>query len=202
MDWTPILTALEKRGFRARAFATAGEAKTYLLEALAGCPNVGIGGSVTVRDIALSASLRERGHTVHWHWEAEPEARARALRLALDADAYLCSANALLQDGRIVQIDGTGNRLAALCYGPPKVFLVVGQNKLVDGGLPAGIARIKSKACPPNARRLNLETPCARTGACNEEACGRVTCRLTLALEAPPNGREVEVLLVSEDLGY
>ena len=202
MDWTPICAALEKRGFRTHRFATADEAKAYLLQALSGCPRVGIGGSVTVRDMRLSQALREQGHTVHWHWEAEPEARAEALRLALDADAYLCSANALLHDGRIVQIDGTGNRLAALCYGPPKVFMVIGKNKVVDGSLLAGIARIKRDACPPNARRLNLDTPCARTGACNEDACNGSMCRLTLTLDRPPNGREVEVLLVEEDLGY
>ena len=202
MDYTPILAALEKRGFRAHTFATGAEAKAYLLEALRDCPCVGIGGSVSVRDIGLSQALRDRGHTVHWHWEAEPEARAETLRLALDADAYLCSANALLHDGRIVQIDGTGNRLAALCYGPPKIFLIVGKNKLVDGGLLAAIARVKREACPPNARRLNLDTPCAHTGACGEGTCGASMCRLTLTLDRPPNGREVEVLLVDEDLGY
>jgi len=202
MDWSPLLTALERRGFRAQAFATAAEAKDYLVEALRGCPRVGVGGSVTVRDIGLSQALRERGHTVHWHWEVDLESRAETLRLAMTADAYVCSANALLRDGRIVQIDGTGNRVAALCYGPPKVFLVVGKNKLVDGGLLAAIARVKREACPRNARRLNLDTHCSRTGACDEEACGRTMCRLTLALEGPPGGREVEVLLVDEELGY
>lgn len=202
MDLNSVLAALEKRGFRAQAFATAEEVRIYLLEALRDCPQVGIGGSVTVRDIGLSQALKEKGHTVHWHWEAALEARDETFRLAQAADAYLCSANALLRDGRVVQIDGTGNRLAALCFGPPKVFLIVGKNKLVDGGLLAGIARIKREACPPNARRLHHDTGCVSTGACHEDACNQSMCRLTLTLDRPPNGREVEVLLVNQDLGY
>ncbi len=203
MDFTSIQTALEKRGFACQCFATAGEAKAYLLDALRACPRVGIGGSMTVKDMQLSGALREQGNEVLWHWEAEPAQHTEALRAAMTADAYVCSANALLPDGRIVQIDGTGNRVAALCYGPAKVFLTVGRNKVVaSGGLLAAVARIRQQACPKNARRLNFDTPCATTGTCDEERCGRKMCHLVLALEAPPNGRAVEVLLIDEDLGY
>lgn len=203
MEWGSTLASLTRRGFIVNTFDTVNAAKAYLLEALRPCARVGIGGSVTVRDMGLSEALHAQGNTIHWHWEGEASSHAEAQRLALSADAYVCSINALVHDGRIVQIDGTGNRLAALCFGPPKVFLVAGRNKLVSsGGLLAGIARIKREACPKNARRLNLDTPCARAGTCDEDRCGHTLCRLSLVLESPPKGRQIEVVLIDEDLGY
>ena len=82
----------------------------------------------------------------------------------MQAEAFLTSSNAVLMDGRLVNIDGTGNRVAALLFGPPLAVVVLGRNKIVDGTVEDALARIRRECCPGNARRLGLDTPCARTG--------------------------------------
>ena len=127
---------------------------------------------------------------------------AEMRRLASTADTYLCSANAILPDGRIVNIDGFGNRLAATLHGTGKVYMIVGKNKLAEN-LDAAIARIKNVSCPANAKRLKLHTPCALTGVCNQAECGDdCMCRVTAVLERPPRGREITVIFTEEALGY
>ncbi len=203
MDFTNVVKSLEKRGFTTQVFPTAEQAKQYLIGALADAPTVAFGGSMTLKNMGMSDALRDAGHEVLWHWETPPEQREALFQRVWTADAYVCSANALLPDGRIVQIDGTGNRVAALCYGPKRAYLVVGRNKLVSGnGLLSAVSRIKREACPPNARRLGLQTPCALTGSCDEESCHHVMCHITIALDCPAGGHALEVILVDEDLGY
>ena len=125
----------------------------------------------------------------------------QAHRAASQADVYLCSANAVTEDGRIVNIDGTGNRLAALCWGPGRVVLVVGKNK-VTGSLEDALERIKTKACPPNARRLGFQTPCAKLGYCTDCDSPQRICSATLILDRAPYSHPVEVVLVNQELGY
>ena len=83
------------------------------------------------------------------------------------------------------------------------MILVIGSQKVVDGGVNAAIARIRSQACPPNAKRLKLDTPCARTGVCNQSECGDdCMCRVTAILDHPTRGRTVTVIVTEEALGY
>ena len=118
------------------------------------------------------------------------------------AGVYICSANALTEDGLIVQIDGNGNRVAAMCYSPSTVYIIIGRNKLVCGGLAQAVRRIKQTACPQNARRLGLDTPCARTGHCGVSACANPMCSITASFERAPGGKTTRVLLVDAVLGY
>lgn len=194
--------ALASRGFEAHVFDTAKEASAFVLGDVAPGALVAVGGSTTIKDMNLHTHLREKGHEVLWHWEAAPADKADVLARAMHADYYLASANALTESGLIVQIDGTGNRVAAQIYGPKTVCLIVGKNKLVSGGMPQAVARIKQIACPANARRLGLDTPCAATGKCNAAACKNSMCSVTAALERAPGGRRFIVLLVDEELGY
>ena len=194
--------ALRARGFDADVFATAKEAADFILADVPAGKTVAVGGSMTVKQMGLETQLRDKGHTVLWHWEAAPADRPALLHEAMNADAYLCSANALTEDGLMVQIDGTGNRVAAMCYGPSVVYVIVGRNKLVEGGYQQAIRRIKSVACPQNARRLSLDTPCGKTGKCDVPACKKPMCSMFLALERAPGGKRTQVLLVNEDLGY
>ena len=161
-----------------------------------------MGGSATLAQLKLDAVLREAGHTVHWHQGAPREEGPAIRRAAMCAQAYFASANAITEDGLIVQIDGTGNRVAALCYGPSAVYLVVGRNKIVEGGYQQAVRRIKQVACPLNARRLHLDTPCAATGSCDVSACTHSMCHMFLALEGAPGGKRTQVILIDEDLGY
>ena len=191
--------ALEARGFAVRLCGTGEEARDFVLSQVPAGAVIGVGGSVTIRQIGLADALRDRGHTVHWHWYVPgPE----TLHAANNADVYLSSANAVTMDGLLVNIDMTGNRVAALTYGPAQVYVICGRNKLVQGGVPQAIARIKREACPSNARRLGLSTPCAALDRCDAAHCENPMCRVTGVLEHPTRGHAVTVLLVDEDLGY
>ena len=199
---TSVAAALAARGFEPHVFATAAEAKTYLLGEIEKNAPVAVGGSMTIKDLGLADTLREQGHEVFWHWEAAPSDRPGVLLKALHADYYLASANAITESGVIVQIDGTGNRVGALCFGPKTCCLIAGKNKIVSGGYAQAVARIKSVACPQNAKRLGLDTPCAKTGKCNAGECTRSMCSITASFERAPGGRRFLVLLVDEALGY
>lgn len=194
--------ALKSRGFEPHVFETAKDAASFVLSLAAPGALVAVGGSTTVKDLGLADALREEGHEVLWHWEAAPAERPALLARAMHADLYLASANALTESGVIVQIDGTGNRVGAMTYGPRTVCLIVGRNKLVSGGYAQAVARIKSVACPQNARRLGLDTPCAANGKCSVAACRNSMCSVTTSFERAPGGRRFLVLLVNEDLGY
>lgn len=194
--------ALRARGFDADVFDTAREAAAFILADIPAGETVAIGGSMTAKQMGLETLLREKGHTVLWHWEVAPAERPALLHEAMNAPVYLCSANALTEDGLIVQIDGNGNRVAAMCYGPGTVYVVIGRNKLVSGGLQQAVRRIKSVACPQNARRQGIDTPCARTGACDVSSCKSSMCHMTVSFELAPNGKRTQVLLIDEDLGY
>lgn len=197
-----VRSALERRGFEARVFASAKDAAAFILSDIPAGASAAVGGSMTVREMDLHTALRGSGHEVFWHWEAAPQDKRSTLMRALCADCYLASANAITSSGVIVQIDGTGNRVGALCYGPQTVYLIAGSNKIVCGGVSDAVRRIKQIACPKNAQRLGLDTPCAKTGRCDESACEKSMCSVTASFERAPGGKRTVVLLVSEELGY
>lgn len=199
---TQVAAAMEKRGFEVRLAESAEEACQTVLSLIAPGQSVGVGGSMTIRELGVIDALSARGCPVYWHWSS-PEEREATLEKARTADVYLASSNAVTRSGQIVNIDGAANRVAGMIQGPKTVVLVIGQQKLVDGGLNAAIARIKQQACPANARRLGLDTPCARTGLCSPLECGDdCMCRVTTMLEHPTRGRRVIVVLVGEAIGY
>ena len=196
---TTVSAALTRRGFTVHHAATKAEAAQLVLSLIPANASVGAGGSMTIRELGLADALRASGHAVHWHWLEEGPAAFPAAR---EADVYLCSANAVTRDGQLVNIDGTGNRVAAMIHGPKQVIAVVGVNKLVDGGYPQALARIKREACPPNAQRLNLPFPCGVTGRCDPEACNGGMCNVITIQEHPTGKRPYVVVLVDEALGY
>lgn len=197
-----IAAALERRGFTVHHAASREAAADLVLSLIPQGASVGIGGSVTIRELGIADRLMARGDSFpHWHWlDAEP--KADIFPNAAKADIYLTSANAVTADGQLVNIDGTGNRIAAMIHGPRTVISVVGVNKLVDGGYPQALARIKRDACPPNARRLNMDTPCARTGKCDIAACDHGFCNVIAIQEHPTGRRPFIVVLVDKPLGY
>lgn len=116
------------------------------------------------------------------------------------ADVFLTSANAITEDGLIVNIDGTGNRVAATIYGPEKIYFVVGKNKLTKN-YDAAIARIKNHTAPLNARRLNLPTPCVRDLKCHDCNSAKRICNYTVTIKRDMRPNRTTVLLVNEDMG-
>lgn len=189
---------LENRGFRVHRFASGAEAAEFLVQTLHGT-SIGIGGSVTIDTLGVYDRLCG-SNEVFWHWKNHaPETRERAGK----AETYLCSANGVSENGEIVNIDGFGNRVAGTIYGPERVFLVVGRNKIAPD-LTGAIDRARNIAAPLNARRLNRHTPCAvgepRCHDCRspEKVCGV----MTVFFMPPTSIKEFHVLLVNDDLGY
>ena len=182
------LEGLKRRGFEAVGVATKAEALKVVMDEAEKAESVGWGGSESVKEIGARDAIVATGKEIRDHQTV--------------MDLFLLSANAITSDGVIVNIDGTGNRIAASIYGPKRVVYVIGRNKVVNGGLLEAIARAKRCACPPNCRRLNKRTPCAETGFCADCDSPDRICKVTAFFEQPPRHTPTKVVLVDEDLGY
>lgn len=189
---------LIKRGFKSVIAQTAEQATALALEII-GDGSVGFGGSVTLQRLNLYDSLVSRGNEVYWHWKNGAEDK----RKSLCADWYACSANAVTEDGVIIETDGSGNRIACLSFGPENALLIIGKNKIVKD-CAEGVARIKSGECAGlNAKRLGISTPCAADGKCRDCSSPHRMCSVTAFFERPSKGlNSVCVILVNEELGY
>lgn len=197
------LDAMRRHGFTVEELETGAQAKEYLLAHIPAGSRVGVGGSVSVREIDVMPALQAAGCQVYHTWGAKKEDVPQIRENSRTADVYLSSANAVTKGGSLVFIDGNCNRVGAILDGPRDVYFVVSQSKWVDGGINTAVARIKQTACPQNARRIGLATPCAATGFCKPDECGEgCMCNATVALDRVPRGRRMTVLFVEEALGY
>ena len=194
---------MENRNFEAVCCETAAEACEKALALIPGGASVGLGGSVTVREIGLLAKLKSREDVTVLEASAPPSpAEAFAhFQKTLATDVFLMSANAVTMDGELVNIDGTGNRLAALLMGPKEVIIIAGVNKIVESA-DCAVARIRTDACPPNAIRLNKKTSCALVGKCVECLFSETMCCHTVVTRYNRIDGRVKVILVNENLGY
>ena len=193
--------ALTRKGFPVHHAKTIDDAKAIVMNLIGEADPVGFGGSVTIREMGIYEALKEMGRHPHWHWKND-EPKPEVFALAAASDVYLTSSNAITADGCLVNIDGTGNRVGAMIAGPKEVIVVAGANKLVDGNIAQAIARIKTVACPQNARRLGLDTPCASLDRCDAANCTRSMCNVTSIIEKPVGGHKITIILVDEELGY
>lgn len=201
MDFHKTIENLNQHRFIAHSFPTCGEAVDEMLHII-GKQSVGVGGSMTILHSGIVETLQANGNTVYCHTLVEKPEKEAQRRAAFGADVYLCSANAITKSGRIVNIDGTGNRLASVVFGPKTVIMLVGKNKLVDT-VEEGIARIKRDCCPNNARRHGFTTPCALTGQCENCSGPQRMCNVISIQEYPTrNAKNFYVFLVDEDLGW
>ncbi len=201
-DVEKTLKALKARGIEAGYADNAEQAREIVSAMVSDKSTVGIGGSITVRELDLENLLLSKGCIVFWHWHgANQEEQDAIRRRAMNADYYICSSNALTVDGRLVNIDGTGNRVGSMVFGPRRAIIIVGINKLTEN-LDTAIERIKTEACPPNARRLNRKTPCAETGQCPDCRSPHRMCNVTAIIEGKPGSIDMDVLIVGEELGY
>ena len=196
-----LASCLNKRGFDARIAENATEATAMALE-LIGNASVGIGGSLTVEQLGLYDTLLSQGNQVFWHWKVTPEQRPALLRQAGHTDWYLSSANAITQQGQIINIDGNANRVAGLLFGHRQVMVIAGKNK-IQPDYDAAITHIHEVTCPNNARRLGLNTPCRKFGRCMDCSSPDRMCRATVILDRPTRSIErFTVILVNEELGW
>jgi len=185
---TLAVEGLRRRGFEAEVVATKAEALSLVMKEAEPAQSVGWGGSESVKEIGARDALVASGKEIRDHQTS--------------MDLFLLSANAITSDGVIVNIDGTGNRIAASIFGPKRVVYVIGRNKVVNGGVLEAIARAKRCACPPNCRRLNRKTPCAELGVCADCTSPDRICKVTAVFDRAPTHTPTKVILVNEDLGY
>lgn len=191
---------LKKNGFEAKYFETADEAVLDILNSIDKDETVGIGGSVTVQETGIYEKLTERGNEVYWHWKT-PEDRKNIMKKAAFADVYLTGTNALTEDGRIINIDGTGNRIAGFLYGHNKTFVIAGKNK-ISRNYEEAMIRIKNVSCHKNAERLERDLPCRHLGKCMNCSSKDRMCNATLILDRQPAGVPISVYIINQDLGY
>jgi L-lactate utilization protein LutB len=195
------LEALKKNGFEAEYYESSKEAVEVILKDIKADESVGIGGSMTVKTLELDKLLLGRGNKVFWHWlESTPEGMDRARENASHADVYLASANALTKDGKLVNTDSNGNRVASMVYGPKRTIIICGVNKITEN-LDAAFERIEENAYK-NARRLKLNTPCAATGKCSDCSSPQRQCRVTTIIKKKVGNRPMKVVIINEELGY
>ena len=147
-----VVDNMRKNEFEVVELRTAQEACDYLNEHINAGKTVGVGGSVSVRATGILEKLQEKGCTVYSHWGVPKEEVNPIRRKAIGADVYLCSANAVTRQGKLVLIDGAGNRAAAVCFGPEQVYFVISHSKVVDGGINTAVARI-------DRNRFDIELP-------------------------------------------
>ncbi|MFZ5352440.1 MAG: lactate utilization protein [Bacillota bacterium] len=195
------LESFKKNKINARYFESSAEAVNAILADIKPDQTVGIGGSMTVKELKLDQLLKDRGNTVYFHWlEDTPEKMDQARYNARSADVFLTSTNAATEKGQLMNIDGVGNRVTSMIYGPKKVMVIFGVNKIASN-LDEAMKRIKDNAYK-NARRLKLNTPCAVTEKCNDCDSPQRMCNVTTIIEKKPSKTEVEVIIIGEDLGF
>ena len=183
----------ERRGFAFFEFQNREDAVLFVCERCAG-KTVSFGGSVTLQELDLYNRLQDRS-TCFWHWKQDSEADIR------DAEVFITSANAISQDGQIVNIDGNCNRVAGSLYGHKHVIFIVGKNKLCSD-LPSAWDRARNVAAPKNAKRLGRQTPCAVDGICHDCQSPQCICSVISVLRKRPSSCDATIIFIQENLGY
>ena len=205
------LKSLKINGFDAQFVQSATKAKELMLKMIPLGASVGIGDSTTLRQIGIVEELIKRGNNVInpfiptlTRGMAEKPARQRlffqTVRRTFGTDVFLSGSNALTEDGKLVNIDRAGNRVAGIIFGAEKVILPVGRNKIVKD-VDQAIKRIKNVIAPAHAKRKKNKTPCAINGKCTDCRSPDRICNVTVILEKKPLNTNVCVILINEDLG-
>ena len=197
-----VAEALNKRYFEAYYCSGRAEALEKILELIPQGHVVSWGGATTVDELGVKDALRQRGQAVIDRDTAkDAQERQEMLKKALTCDTFLMGSNAVSADGQLVNIDGTGNRVAALCFGPSQVIVVAGMNK-VAGDLDGAMRRAREVAAPINAQRFQLKTPCSVNGLCADcKGPDSICAQIVTTRMCKPAGR-IKVILVGEDLGF
>lgn len=198
-----LVKALERRNISADYCPTAAEAVRRVSDMIADGSSVSWGGSMTIRDMGLTEALHRRKdlRIIDRDGASTPDAIRQAYLDALAADVFLTSANAISEDGEIVNIDGNGNRVAAISWGPKKVIFIIGMNKVMPT-LDAAIARARGIAAPVNAMRFDIKTPCHADGVCHDCFSPESICSMIHVLRNGRSRGRFAVVLVGEQLGY
>ena len=200
---TQLVKNLQSRHFEAYYCATKEEALAKALELIPEGSTVGWGGTMTATDLGLINALRTGNYKAIDRDKCQSlEEREQVQREVFFADAFVTGANALSLDGQMVNIDGTGNRVAPIIYGPKSVVVVAGMNKVEDT-LADAMTRARTIAAPMNKQRFEmLQTPCAVTGSCAECKSVQSICnQIVITRNCRPEGR-IKFVIIGEDMGF
>ena len=197
-----LVKNLRSRHFDAYYCATREDALRKTLELIPQGSSVGWGGALSAQQIGLMDAVRSGPYdAIDRDRCATAEEKDACSRRCLSADVFLTGANGMSLDGQMVNIDGTGNRVAAIIYGPKSVLVIAGMNKVEDT-LEDAIRRARTVASPINAQRFGLDTPCSTTGACADCKNLRCVCnQIVITRHCRPAGR-IKFILVGEELGF
>ena len=194
-----VIKGLESRNMTGYFAETAEEAKSLALSLIPEGSDVTMGGGMSVHEIGLVKALKEGNY--NFIDRDEIADKRAAMLAAYDADVFLSSANAITEDGVMINIDGKANRVSAIAQGPGKVIFIVGMNKVCDD-VDGAMKRARNVAAPINAQRFGLSTPCAKTGSCmNCKSPDTICCQFLITRFSRHAGR-IHVILVNDNLGF
>lgn len=197
-----LLENLRKRHFDPYYFDTREEAIEKIMELIPKEASCSWGGSVTIDSLGIKEMLKERGNKLFDRATGKtPEEATKIMQEGLSADFFLMSSNALTEDGVLFNIDGRGNRLAALCFGPKNVIVVVGKNKIVKD-FDSAYDRVRNYVAPKNATRLSAKTPCTVTNKCEQCFSPDCICSQMVATRLSKPQGKIKVIIINEELGF
>jgi len=196
------INALKKNNFEAFFVSDSKAAFDEVMRRIPDGATVGVGGSVTLAQVGLLDALGNRKIQLIWPIQQAKsiEERLELIRKSFSADIFLSSTNAVTEDGKLFNVDATGNRVGAMFIGPKRVIIVSGVNKIVKD-IEAAEKRVKEWTAPQNAKRLNRKTPCTETGVCSDCNSPDRICNIYVTLAKRPSRTELVVILVGENLG-
>jgi hypothetical protein len=200
-----IIENLKKRNMDGAYFEKAEQAVAAILSEVPDDILVGLGGSESIVESGLVDALRKKNVKLLDRYKEgiTKEEVWRMRKEGLSADIFISSSNAVTLDGKIVNVDGIGNRVAAMIFGPDKVILLVGMNKIVKN-VKEAVARIKNHVAPRNAKRVDIDTPCSKRGYCQDPHCKppHRICSQLVIIESSMLPDRIKLFLVGEELGY
>ena len=197
-----LVKNLKARHFDAYYCANKEQALAKALELIPTGASVGWGGAMSAEGIGLLDAVRTGDYkAIDRDKTSTPQEREEAMRSCLLADVFITGSNAISMDGQLVNIDGVGNRVAAIVYGPRSIIVIAGMNKVADT-LEAAVTRARTVAAPINTQRFPVETPCKVTGTCSDcRTDGCICNQMLITRNCKPAGR-IKVILVGEELGF
>lgn len=198
-----VIEALKKNGFSAVYFKSGDEASEFIMNNVQKDDRVGFGGSMTIKKLGIQEKVKSFGGFVLDHGDStlSPEEKMETMRGELLSDVFLCSSNAVTLNGELVNIDGVGNRIAAMTFGPKKVIVVVGINKICKNESSA-FERLEQIAAPMNCKRLDMPNPCTKTGVCSDCRADTRACRIYSVIKRKPMRTDITVVVVGENFGF
>ncbi|SFB09938.1 lactate utilization protein [Clostridium frigidicarnis] len=190
------------RNIEVEYFETLEDAKSCILNTVPIESTIGIGHSITLQKINITNSLIERGNIVYDKELAKNREECKALKKkALTRDWYITGSNAISIDGRIVNMDHSGNRVAAITFGPDKVIIVIGKNKVVDT-VDEAIRRVKNISCPLNAKRAGFNPPCVTLNKCIDCVSKERVCNSLSIIQGQSDNDRIKLFIVNEECGF